>query len=124
MSTFNNNFQRSGMYPSYQNTQNYGFGNNYGYQPPISTNVIYVTSLDEALIKTTACNSDIIYFHQDQDEFYRVKVDANGRKSYMIFNYMSPNQNDGAPVTRAEYLSLVERINALEGAGRDVKTDG
>ena len=67
MSTFNNNFQRSGMYPGYQNPQNYGFGNNYGYQPPISTNVIYVTSLDEALIKTTACNSDIIYFHQDQD---------------------------------------------------------
>lgn len=116
----NNNFQR---YPGYQSTQNYGFGNNYSYQPPVSTNVIYVTSLDEALIKTTACNSDIIYFHQDQDEFYRVRVDANGRKSYMIFKYISPNQNDTTPVTKSEFLALVERITALENAGKEVNTD-
>lgn len=82
----------------------------------LTTNAIFVTSLEEALIKTTERNSDMYYFHQDKFEFYRVKVDMEGRKSWAIFHYNVPNQEDNIPATKADILALVERIEALEGA--------
>lgn len=86
----------------------------------LTTNAIFVTSLEEALIKTTERNSDMYYFHQDKFEFYRVKVDMEGRKSWAIFHYNAPNQEDNIPATKADILALVERIEALEGA-KEVK---
>lgn len=89
-------------------------------QPRLSTNTIFVTSLDEALIKTTERPSDIIYFHQDKPEFYRVKVDTEGRKTWAAFIYASPNQEDSTPATKADLRDIVTRIEALE-ALRDTK---
>lgn len=86
----------------------------YPSQPRFNTNAIFVTSLEEALIKTTERNSDMYYFHQDKFEFYRVKVDMEGRKSWAIFNYNVPNQEDSTPATKADILALVARIEALE----------
>lgn len=115
---------------SYSNpTQNNGWGqprqyNNYAQpmQPPyrLNTNAAFVTSLDEALIKTTERNSDMIYFHQDKNEFYRVKVDVEGRKSWAVFQYILPNQEDNAPATKADIDALLRRIEALE-ATKEVK---
>lgn len=85
-------------------------------QPRPNTNAIFVTSLEEALIKTDQRNSDMIYFNQDKNEFYRIKVDLEGRKSWAIFTYTAPNQEDNAPVTKADLLPLIVRIEALEGA--------
>ena len=93
-----------------------------GYTPPVQpqprliTNAIFVTSLEEALIKTTERNSDMIYFHQDKNEFYRVKVDMEGRKSWAAFPYNLPNQEDNAPATKADIQALAARIEALEGS--------
>ena len=84
------------------------------------TNAIFVTSLEEALIKTTERNSDMYYFHQDKFEFYRVKVDMEGRKSWAIFHYNAPNQEDSIPATKADILALTERLEALESA-KEVK---
>lgn len=86
------------------------------------SNVAYVTSLEEALIRTTQFNSDMIYFNQDRNEFYRVRVDTNGRKSYLTFVYSLPEQmtqtnND------ANYASLVARIEALEKLIKKEGTD-
>lgn len=89
-------------------------------QPRLNTNAIFVTSLEEALIKTTERNSDMIYFHQDKNEFYRVKVDMEGRKSWAIFLYSLPNQEDNAPATKADIRALVARIEALEDS-KEVK---
>lgn len=89
-------------------------------QPRLVTNAIFVTSLEEALIKTTERNSDMIYFHQDKNEFYRVKVDLDGRKSWAAFPYSSTNQEENAPATKADIQSLTARIEILE-ASREVK---
>lgn len=86
----------------------------------LTTNAIFVTSLEEALIKTTERNSDMYYFHQDKFEFYRVKVDMEGRKSWAIFHYNAPNQEDSIPATKADILALVARIETLEGT-KEVK---
>lgn len=85
-------------------------------QPRLVTNAIFVTSLEEALIKTNERNSDMIYFHQDKNEFYRVKVDAEGRKSWAAFPYNLPSQEDNTPATKADIQALVARIEVLECA--------
>lgn len=116
-----NNFDpmnSSGYYPAPQNS-NAGWNQprqyaGYPSQPRLNTNAIFVTSLEEALIKTTERNSDMYYFHQDKFEFYRVKVDMEGRKSWAIFHYNVPNQEDSTPATKADILALVARIEALE----------
>lgn len=105
--------------------QNNGWGQPHpytytGYMPQtqsqtrLNTNAIFVTSLEEALIKTTERNSDIIYFHQDKNEFYRIKVDMEGRKSWAVFMYNLPSQEDNAPATKADIATLLVRIEALE----------
>lgn len=97
------------QYPSqYANTSNW--------HAPFNSNVITVTSLEEALIKTTERNSDMIYFHQDKNEFYRIKVDMEGRKSWAAFPYTLPNQEDNLPATKADIQALVARIEALESS--------
>lgn len=85
-------------------------------QPRLMTNAIFVTSLEEALIKTTERPSDMIYFHQDKNEFYRVKVDMEGRKSWAAFPYNLPNQEESTPATKADIQALIARIEALEGS--------
>lgn len=96
-----------------------GFGNYsntmYGqnFNQPI-TNVVYVTSLDEALMKTTNRNSDMIYFDQDKDVFYRVKVDYDGRKTWAQFNYTVPNNKENIPATKADIDYLLTKIERLE----------
>jgi hypothetical protein len=80
------------------------------------TNVSYVTSLEEALIRTTQFNSDMIYFNQDRNEFYRVRVDTDGRKSYLTFVYALPEPAP-APTPQAnpeEFAALSARVEALE----------
>lgn len=87
-----------------------------GWQHQLNTNVIYVTSLEEALIKTNMRNSDMIYFNQNKNEFYRIKVDMEGRKSWAAFPYSSPDSEDNTPATKADILALSARIEELEAA--------
>lgn len=87
----------------------------------LTTNAIFVTSLEEALVKTTERNSDMIYFHQDKNEFYRVKVNNEGRKSWATFPYSFDAQGDNGPATKADIQSLIARIEVLEAA-RDAKS--
>lgn len=99
-----NQFNQSQMYGRRQQTS-YPF-----------TNVSYVTSLEEALIRTTQFNSDMIYFNQDCNEFYRVRVDTDGRKSYLTFVYALPEPAP-APAPQAnpeEFAALSARVEALE----------
>lgn len=52
---------------------------------PTKTNVPLVTSLTEAMSKTTELNSDTFYADQDKPFIYRVSVDMQGRKTYRTF---------------------------------------
>ncbi len=87
-------------------------------QMPIqpNTNVMFVTSPEEALIKTNMRNSDMVYFDQDKNVFYRVKVDMEGRKSWAQFTYALPDQEDNTPATKADIATLLQRIETLEAA--------
>ena len=84
------------------------------YQPPFNTNVQYVTSIDEALAKSNTRNSDLVYFHQDQPVFYRIKVEADGRKYWQQFNYSTPDPNLTTPATKADLAGLMSRLERIE----------
>lgn len=91
----------------------YGMGSYSGYSP-MTTNVIKVTSLEEAIMQTNKCPSNMIYFNQDKDEFYNVKVDYDGRKTWATFVFALPNPDEGAPVTRADFTALVAKVQEIE----------
>lgn len=83
-------------------------------QQTANTNVYKVTSLDEAIMKTNVRNSEMVWFNQGKDEFYCVRVDINGNKSWQIFTYSMPNVNANIPVMKSDYDVLVSRLEALE----------
>lgn len=91
----------------------YGMGSYTGYGS-MTTNVIKVTSLEEAVMQTNRRPSDMIYFNQDKDEFYNVKVDYEGRKTWATFVFTVPNPMENAPVTRADFSALVAKVNDIE----------
>ena len=80
----------------------------------VNTNVWYVSSIDEALMRTNTRNSDVVYFDQDKDVFYRVKVDFDGRKTWAQFNYTVPNEKENIPATKADIDQLLTKIQRLE----------
>ena len=79
----------------------------------VNTNISLVTSLEEALIKSTVRGSDVVHFHQSKDVFYRIRVDWDGRKYWKEIPY-GTSANDNNYVTRNEFNQLVERINAMQ----------
>jgi hypothetical protein len=112
--------------PQYGNYGNYG---NYGQPsfntPRINTNIIRVTSLEEAIMKTTERGSDMMYVHQDKNILYHVKVDFDGKKSWGEFPIQVPNQPDNSPATRADLEALIARVEALEKQTiKEVPEDG
>lgn len=94
--------------------------------PQPNTNKIYVTSLDDALNRMAPKNSEMVYFHQDANEFYVVKTDADGRKTWMGFPYSIPNQDTNTPATKADIKALIERIEKLENkeVASNAQSDG
>ena len=78
------------------------------------TNVTFVTSLEEALFKTTGRDCEMVYFDQDKPVFYRVKIDNEGRKSWMQFEYSGSMHDDNSPVTRKDLLAISAKIEAIE----------
>lgn len=78
------------------------------------SNVSFVASLDEALARCNSFNSDMVYFHQDQPVFYRVKVDMYGKKTWAQFAYSVPNPDDSIPVTKSDLQSILQRLENLE----------
>lgn len=90
----------------------------------INTNIIRVTSLEEAVMRTTTRNSDVVYFDQDRDVFYRVRVDWDGKKSWAEFQFTLPNQIDTTPLTKEELKPILARLEALEAKFKEVPEDG
>ena len=102
--------------------QNYGM--NTQSQVPWNTNVTFVTSLEEALYRTNSRGSDMIYFHQNKDTFYRIKVDLDGRKTWAEFSYTSPSQDDTTPATKADIKAIEDRLHKLECDKLEANYDG
>ena len=100
---FNSQWQGPYKYPS-DAAQPYG----------MHTNIIRVTSLEEAIMRTTQPGSDMMYIHQDKDILYRVKVDFDGKKSWGEFPIVVPTQPDISPITKDEFKAILDRVEALE----------
>lgn len=79
---------------------------------PVS-NIQYVTSLEEALSRSNTRGTENVYFHQDQQIFYRIKVEQDGRKYWQEFMYSS-NQVDNTPVVMQDLINLENRLKTLE----------
>lgn len=94
-------------YSDYSQNRYDGFSQN-------TSNVEYVTSLEEALMKCNLRPSDKVFFHQDLPVFYRIKVDAYGKKTWAQFKYGVSEDASEIPATKADLQSLTERITALE----------
>lgn len=105
MNSYNQNWGGSGWNAPAWNTP-------YGQQP--NTNKVYVTSLDDALSRMAPRGSEMVYFHQDANEFYVVKTDGDGRKSWMGFNYTIPNPDVNTPATKADLKEILARLERLE----------
>lgn len=111
---FDNNWQStqnptSPMFSTYSNSS--------AYNPllqSMTTNISKVTSLEEAIMRTNTRNSEMVYFNQSRDEFYNIRVDINGNKSWQIFVYNVPNPNVNVPASRADVDALTQRIEKLE----------
>jgi hypothetical protein len=117
----------------FNNAPNSFEAQNFGNQPymssqfntQVTSNIIRVVSLDDAIMRTPNRPCDIVYFNQDKDEFYRVKVDLYGKKTWAAFLFNAPAQLDNTPVTRAEYEQLVAKVETLmRGGGSNVESDG
>lgn len=98
------------------------------YQNGPSTNVIKVTSLEEAIMQSVTRSSETVYFHQEKPEFYNVRVDINGIKSWQTFKYSVPGTAPIEPVSKEMYDALEARISALENitkeASENAKSNG
>ena len=96
----------SGNYQTYQN--------NYANTPQTArnTNIVFVTSAEEAVMRTPN-DADMVYIHQSKPVMYRVIADMWGRKSVAEYPYIVPTPENSAPVTRAEFDSLVAKVTAL-----------
>lgn len=75
-----------------------------------NSNLMFVTSLDEALIRTNNRNSDMVYFHQNENVIYRVKVDEYGQKTWAEFVYSLPTTEE--PISEID--DLKRRVSELE----------
>lgn len=107
------------------NTNSYGYGQG-AYNapsPPRNSNVILVTSADEAVMRTPN-DADMIYIDQARPVMYRVVSDMWGRKSIAEYPYIVPNVADSTPITRAEFQALSDRLAKLEGSTQEVVNDG
>ena len=99
------------------NMFNNGFNNYHNTSwsmPMMNSNIILVTSLEEAIMRTTRTPSDVVYFNQNGSEFYRVTLSNDGRKAYQTFIYDTPKQADNTPLVKGDLQEILARITVLE----------
>lgn len=104
---------------------------------PTKTNVPLVTSLAEAMSRTTELNSDTFYADQDKPVIYRVSVDMQGRKTYKTFEItdvteqaveqsvqaVAPNIDLSAYATKEDLKALENKITTFaQSFGFNVST--
>lgn len=80
-----------------------------------NVNVYKVTSLEEAIMKSNMRPSETVYFHQTKNEFYNVRVDINGNKTWQTFVYNIPNSTENVQISKSDFDALVARVAVLEG---------
>lgn len=113
---FGNNYGNGAMYSPYgipptQSPQPYGY-QPYG-NPVPKTNMLIVTSLEEALLRPAEPNSNMFYIDQDKPLGYKVMTDMQGKKTYKTFDLVehaeNPKTGDSEHLTRADVEEIVKK---------------
>ena len=99
--------QPSPSYPGYQPQQQYGNSS------VPKTNMIMVTSLEDAMLRYAEPNSNMLYIDQDKPLGYRIMTDMQGRKTYKIVDLIdhvdAPKQEAGEHLTRADVEEIARK---------------
>lgn len=88
-------------------------------QMPYKTNKLVVTSLDEAMMRSSELNSDTVYFDQNKDVLYNVKVDSRGYKTCDTYKVSkadaadSNTSNNEILAIKANMTELSNRVDML-----------
>lgn len=93
------------------------------------SNIQYCTSLEEALSHCNMRGTENVFFHQDQQIFYRIKVEQDGRKYWQGFQYGPINHIDNTPVVKQDLTQFENRLAAIEnllfkGVNNNEQSDG
>lgn len=121
MSNFNH-YQPQDYPMDYQNQ--YGTIPGSQYSSQVTSNIFRVVSLEDAILKTPGRPCDMVYFNQDRDEFYRVRVDMYGKKSWVTFTFNVPTSAPNSVVSREEFDALVAKVNSLTGGTQNAESNG
>ena len=109
------------MFSNYQNN----YANSYSGQPQSArnTNVIFVTSAEEAIMRTPN-DADMMYIDQNRPVMYRVIADMWGRKSVAEYPYNIPNLEESSTVSRTEFNELVAKVESLLNTSKEASDNG
>ena len=91
-------------------------------QPPVNTNKIYVTSIEDAKNKPLAPNSDFIFLDNDKPLIYRKTVDATGKMEIQTFKIVpyEEKQESKQDIDLSNFV-LVKDFNALKSDLEQIK---
>jgi hypothetical protein len=89
--------------------------------PQLKTNKVLVTSLEEAISRSTDRYSEMYYFDQNKPVFYIVRTDMNLVKSWVEIPYIVPNQENNTPATKADLADIEKRLGILEAKSNPKK---
>lgn len=103
---------------------NFGYGPNTQQPQPMyrtgypnnsfKTNKIFVTSLQDALSRSTERDSEYVYFHQDLDILYNVRTDQVGRKTYLIVDLIEHKDEPKQAEQNNMYENFDKRLKVIE----------
>lgn len=82
--------------------------------PMLRTNRILVANVNEAIFRSNDRGSEMYYFDQNKPVFYVVRVDMEGRKSWVEVPYGAPAPDNNSPATRAEVAELRKKFEEFE----------
>ena len=108
---FNNFFGGMPQQPIYPQQNMFGGGIPQQNMPP-KTNIILVTSLEDALSRYAEPNSNMLYINQDKPIGYNIMTDAQGRKVHKIIDLSDHKEETPAQVeyvTKADVEEIVKR---------------
>lgn len=110
--------QYGNIYGQQQNvTQNanVGFSQQQQQVIPPKSNMIFVTSAEDALNRQAEFNSTMVYFHQDQPFGFQVKTDMQGKKALQPFKTIT--------CTVEEMLAEIQGVTQAQAADFATKAD-
>lgn len=88
-----------------------GVNNYQPQQTPTRTNMVFVTSLEDALQKTNMPNCNLLFLHQDKPLLFNIISDDMGKKTYSVYElkeYKEEKANEPKQELQKDYVTKEE----------------